>query len=247
VELLAAADVTVACQAISGRELLDYLEQGDRPDAVLLDIQMEGRRDDGVTTAEEIFERWPAQGVLLLSNHENDDLIRRFFAGGTARRGHLLKENFNDIEDVRHALDLVRRGKTFSDTAILDRFHRRQLTIRELLTPGNRKYCNWWRRLSPTQPLRPACGSRKRRARTPPRAFTTSWDDPRTGTRGSMPPSAGCRSARHPAIDGGIGSVKAPGGRPSGRRPATSRAPRRDCFLAWRTNAPVRAQGCATA
>jgi DNA-binding NarL/FixJ family response regulator len=135
VELLTAADVTVACQAISGRELLDYLEQGDRPDAVLLDIQMEGRRDDGVTTAEEIFELWPAQGVLLLSNHENDDLIRRFFAGGTARRGYLLKENFNDIEDVRHALDLVRRAKTFSDTAILDRFHRRQLTIRELLTP----------------------------------------------------------------------------------------------------------------
>ena len=135
VELLTAADVTVAYQASSGPDLLDYLKQGDQPDAVLLDIQMGGRRDDGVTTAEEIFKRWPTLGVLLLSIHKNDDLVRRFFAGGTTGRGYLLKEKFNDIEDVRHALDLVRRGKTFSDTDVLDRFHRRQLTIRELLTP----------------------------------------------------------------------------------------------------------------
>lgn len=94
-ELLTAADVTVACQAISGRELLDYLEQGDRPDAVLLHIQMEGPRDDGVATAEEIFERWPAQNVLLLSNLENDDLIRRFFAGGTARRDYISSEKIS--------------------------------------------------------------------------------------------------------------------------------------------------------
>ena len=135
VELLTAADVTVAYQASSGPELLDYLKQGDRPDAVLLDIQMGGRRDDGVTTAEEISDRWPGLGILLLSNHKNDDLVRRFFAGGTTGRGYLLKEKFNDIEDVRHALDLVRRGKTFSDTAVLDCLDLRQLTIGELLTP----------------------------------------------------------------------------------------------------------------
>jgi DNA-binding NarL/FixJ family response regulator len=134
VELLTAADVTVAYQASSGRELLDYLA-GDMPDAVLMDIRMEGRPNDGLITAEVISQQYPDLGILLLSTYANDEFVRRFFAHGTAGRGYLLKERFNDIEDVRHALNLVRRRKTFSDTPILDRLYRRQPTIRELLTP----------------------------------------------------------------------------------------------------------------
>jgi DNA-binding NarL/FixJ family response regulator len=134
VELLTAAGVAVACQASSGRELLDYLA-ADLPDAVLLDIRMDGRPDDGLTTAEVIAHRYPDLGILLLSTYANDEFVRRFFARGTAGRGYLLKEQFNDIDDVRHALNLVRRGKTFSDTPILDRFHRRQPAIMDLLTP----------------------------------------------------------------------------------------------------------------
>ena len=134
VELLTAADVAVTCQASSGRELLDYLT-GDLPDAVLLDIRMDGRPDDGLITAEIIAHRYPDLGILLLSTYANDEFVRRFFAHGTAGRGYLLKEQFNDIEDVRHALILVRRGKTFSDTPILDRLHQRQPAITELLTP----------------------------------------------------------------------------------------------------------------
>ena len=134
VELLTAADVAVACQASSGRELLSYLA-GDLPDAVLMDIRMEGRPDDGLTTAEVIAQRYPDLGILLLSTYANDEFVRRFFSHGTAGRGYLLKERFNDIEDVRHALNLVQRRKTFSDTSILDRLHRRQPTITDLLTP----------------------------------------------------------------------------------------------------------------
>jgi hypothetical protein len=55
---------------------------------------------------------------------------------------------------------------------------------------------------------------------------------------------------RHPATGGGEDLVPAaskPRAGPSGRRPAASRAPRRAWFLTWRTSAPVRAQGCATA
>ena len=134
VELLTAADVAIAYQASSGRELLDYLA-GDLPDAVLMDIRMGGRPDDGLTTAEVISQRYPDLGILLLSNHDNNEFVRRFFDHGMAGRGYLLKERFNDIEDVRCALNLVRRGKTFSDTSVLDRLHRRQPAITELLNP----------------------------------------------------------------------------------------------------------------
>lgn len=134
VELLTAADVAVAYQASSGQELLDHLAR-DLPDAVLLDIRMKGRPDDGLAAAEAISYRYPDLGILLLSNHDDDQYIRRFFAHGTAGRGYLLKEQFNDIEDVRHALDLVQRGKTVSDASILDRLRRRQPALTELLTP----------------------------------------------------------------------------------------------------------------
>jgi DNA-binding NarL/FixJ family response regulator len=134
VELLTAADVEVAYQARNGRELLDYLAR-DLPDAVLLDIRMDGRPDDGLVTADIISERYPDLGILLLSSYVNDEFVRRFFARGTAGRGYLLKESFNDIDDVRHALNLVQRHKTFSDTPILDRLHERKPTIKQLLTP----------------------------------------------------------------------------------------------------------------
>jgi DNA-binding NarL/FixJ family response regulator len=132
-ELLAAAEVVVTCQASNGRELLDCLA-GDLPDAVILDIRMEGP-DDGLITAETISQLYPDLGILLLSHYANDEFIRRFFAHGTTGRGYLLKEQFNDIEDVRHALSLVRRGKTYSDTPILDRLHQRKQAITKLLTP----------------------------------------------------------------------------------------------------------------
>jgi DNA-binding NarL/FixJ family response regulator len=134
VELLTAAEVAIVYQASSGQELLDYLTQ-DHPDAVLMDIRMAGRPDDGLITAEVISELYPDLGILLLSTYANDEFTRRFFVHGTAGRGYLLKERFNDIEDVLHALNLVRRRKTFSDTPILDRLHRRQPTLTELLSP----------------------------------------------------------------------------------------------------------------
>lgn len=111
VELLTAAGVEVIYQAASGRELLDYLRH-DQPDAVLLDIYFKEQPDGGIVAAEEISKLYPKIAVLLLSNHVYNEYVQRFFKNGMSRRGYLLKERFNNIEDVRHALDLVSRGKT---------------------------------------------------------------------------------------------------------------------------------------
>jgi DNA-binding NarL/FixJ family response regulator len=134
VELLTAAGVEVTYQASNGQELLDYLSR-DQPDAVLLDISFSEQRDGGLIAAEEISDLYPKVAVLLLSNHVNNEYVQRFFARGMSGRGYLLKERFNDIEDVRHALDLVHRGKTYSDTPVLDFLHKRAATLTELLTP----------------------------------------------------------------------------------------------------------------
>lgn len=86
-------------------------------------------------TAEIIAERYPGMGIVLLSSYANGEFIRRFFRHGTAGRGYLLKQRLNDIADVSLALELVRRGRTFSDTSIIDRFHRPEPTLSDQLTP----------------------------------------------------------------------------------------------------------------
>ena len=45
------------------------------------------------------------------------------------------KSGLTTSTTIRHALNLVQRRKTFSDTPFLDRLHRRQPVITELLTP----------------------------------------------------------------------------------------------------------------
>lgn len=136
IDLFAAAGVEVTYEAASGRDLLDHLRTVDRrPDAVMLDIDMGGRHDDGLVTAEAIALEFPGLGIVLLSGHVKDEYVHRFFAGGTTGRGYLLKQRFNDVNDVHAALDMVGRGKTISDTEVLDRLRRREHSLAELLTP----------------------------------------------------------------------------------------------------------------
>ena len=81
--------------------------------------------------------------------------------------------------------------------------------------------------------------------------FLAELPEPTSGDYRQYSPSRGEAPARHKAYGGapssshrrwqgsGIGGrVKAPGRRPSGRRPAKSRAPRRAWFLTWRTSGP---------
>jgi DNA-binding NarL/FixJ family response regulator len=96
---------------------------------------MGGRPDDGLVTAEIITERYPGMGIVLLSSYANGEFIRRFFQHGTAGRGYLLKWRLNDTADISLALDLVRRGQTYSDTSIADRRHRPEPTLSDQLTP----------------------------------------------------------------------------------------------------------------
>ena len=200
VNLLTAADVEVTCQASSGRELLDYLAgylPGDLPNAVLLDIRMDGRADDGLITAEIISKRYPDLGILLLSasTYLTNEFARRFDALGRRGRGYLLKEEFNDIEDVRYVLNQVRRGKTFSDTPVLDLLHRRQPTIKELLTPRELNVL----RLLATGLSNLAIATKLRinedNVEYATQSIYTKLDIPRAQTtiRGSVQPSAGCR------------------------------------------------------
>jgi DNA-binding NarL/FixJ family response regulator len=134
VDLLSAAGVDVMYEAADGRELLGLLSRA-LPDVVLMDIRMAGRGDDGLETAETISQLYPDLGILLLSTYADPGYIRRFFAGGMAGRGYLLKESFTNVEDVHRALSLVQRQKTYSDPLVLDRLHLATPALADRLTP----------------------------------------------------------------------------------------------------------------
>lgn len=134
-ELLTAAGVEIQHIVNSGRALLEYLARADQPDVILLDLEMDGRDDDGLVAADAIARDHPGLGILVLTGHDEPPFIHRFFAQGVPGRGYLRKEEFNDVEDVRHALTLISRGKSYSDTAILDVLHHSQSLLEDLLSP----------------------------------------------------------------------------------------------------------------
>ena len=51
VKLLEAAGTQVSQEAASGDELIAYLRRGPLPDIAILDINMAGRKDDGLNAA----------------------------------------------------------------------------------------------------------------------------------------------------------------------------------------------------
>ncbi len=130
VQLLEVADATVLHACASGQELLTYLAEGDLPDVALLDNRMGGREDEGLETALVIRRTYPDVGVLLLSAYREPSYAERLFADGAAGKGYLLKDNLNNVAELKEALNRVHRGQTYSDATIVDDLIARQRTSR---------------------------------------------------------------------------------------------------------------------
>ncbi|WP_352243430.1 response regulator transcription factor [Lentzea sp. NBRC 105346] len=84
--LTAAPEVDVVGEAAAGEELLAVTER-TAPDVVLTDLAMPGM--DGATAARRILARHPDIGVVVLTMHEDDELV--FGALRAGARGYLLK------------------------------------------------------------------------------------------------------------------------------------------------------------
>jgi len=149
VRCLTAAGITVTAAVSSSEELLTHLAahttpdglRGDadlRPvDVVILDIRLSRHRpDEGLATAETIAHRHPGIGILLLSAHAEFHYAQRFYAQGTAGRGYALKENFNNVAAITHALTRVAGGHSYTDPDILDLLlpHTTRARLENLLT-----------------------------------------------------------------------------------------------------------------
>ncbi len=75
-------DMEVVYAASSGKEAVDYLAGTEElPDIILMDIQMEDEKA-GITATRQIHERYPKIKILMLTIHENDDLLIEAYLAG---------------------------------------------------------------------------------------------------------------------------------------------------------------------
>jgi DNA-binding NarL/FixJ family response regulator len=118
--LLGEAGFAVAGLAADADELLALVEH-EAPDVAIVDIRMPPTHtDEGLRAAREIRSRWPAVGVLVLSQHVNARYALELLGGGTDGVGYLLKERVADLAELAAAVERVGAGGSVLDPVVVE-------------------------------------------------------------------------------------------------------------------------------
>jgi DNA-binding NarL/FixJ family response regulator len=92
-----------------------------RPDIVLTDIRMPpGNTDEGIQAATRLRETHPEIGVIVLSQYATPSYVVALLEGGSERRGYLLKERVNDLEQLVAAIHAVADGGSVLDPKVVE-------------------------------------------------------------------------------------------------------------------------------
>lgn len=92
-----------------------------RPDVVVTDIRMPpGLHLDGILAAHEIRAAHPGVGVVVLSQHLEEEYALELFRHGTSGLAYLLKERVGDLAQLLHAIDEVAAGRSVLDPDVVD-------------------------------------------------------------------------------------------------------------------------------
>jgi DNA-binding NarL/FixJ family response regulator len=120
--LLQEAGFDVVGLAADADRLLE-LVQRTRPDVAIIDIRMPPTHtDEGLRAAKVIRERWPAVGILVLSQHVNARYALELLSTGTYGVGYLLKERVSDLSELSSAVNRVGHGGSVLDPAVVGEF-----------------------------------------------------------------------------------------------------------------------------
>jgi DNA-binding NarL/FixJ family response regulator len=103
-------------------ELLTAVER-HQPDLCVVDVRMPPTNtDDGLRAALAIRERWPAIGILVLSQYVEERYATELLAGGRADAGglgYLLKDRVADVAEFLAAVRRVGTGGTALDPEVV--------------------------------------------------------------------------------------------------------------------------------
>ena len=118
--LLRQAGIDVTAEAATGAELLARVGD-DLPEAVVLDLRMPPSfTDEGLVAAEQLRNRYPSLGILLLSTYAEVATATRLLQRGARHTGYLLKDRVEDGEALRDALVRVVAGDSVLDPEIVN-------------------------------------------------------------------------------------------------------------------------------
>ncbi len=117
--LLVEAGFEVVGLAADADELLELVERL-HPDVAVVDIRMPPTHtDEGLRAARVIRERWPATGILVLSQHVNTRYALELLSAGTDGVGYLLKERVSDLDELSSSVQRVGQGGSVLDPAVV--------------------------------------------------------------------------------------------------------------------------------
>jgi DNA-binding NarL/FixJ family response regulator len=120
VRLLEEAGFEVVGQASNGEELVEQVE-ATQPDVAIVDIRMPPTHtDEGLRAARDIRARFPAVGILVLSQYVRPAYALELLAAGTEGVGYLLKDRVADLEELASSVRRVAEGGSVLDPAVVD-------------------------------------------------------------------------------------------------------------------------------
>jgi len=113
-------DTTVVGSAADYDSLLAAVET-DAPDVVVTDIRMPPTgTDEGIRAANELRERHPDVGVVVLSQFVEPGYALALLEHGSGGRAYLLKERVSDVDQLLRAIREVADGGSVIDPRIVE-------------------------------------------------------------------------------------------------------------------------------
>ncbi len=139
--LLEDAGFEVVAQGGTADDLLRHVGM-HKPDVALVDIRMPPTQtDEGLRAAQEIRERWPDCGVLVLSQYVEPAYAMELLGENAEGVGYLLKDRVSDVDEFAAAVRRVGEGGSALDPAVVSQLvgRRRRDDPLEELTPRERE------------------------------------------------------------------------------------------------------------
>jgi DNA-binding NarL/FixJ family response regulator len=119
--LLAEADDIELVQVVADGAALLAAVAEHGPGAVLTDIRMPPTHtNEGIVAAKQIRTRFPATGVVVLSQYVEEEYAFELLADGVAGMGYLLKERVSQLDELSRALHEVARGGSALDPKVVE-------------------------------------------------------------------------------------------------------------------------------
>jgi DNA-binding NarL/FixJ family response regulator len=113
-------DLTLVASCTDLGSLLAAVEEHD-PDVVITDIRMPPTNsDEGIRAAQQLRERHPEVGVVVLSQYIEPGWALQLLEEGSAGRGYLLKERVGDLDELIRAVHTIAAGGSVIDPQVVD-------------------------------------------------------------------------------------------------------------------------------